>query len=228
MKKRLLISIMFILVLSTYSIKDDFKFRTIINIEEFLSKKIDTNPKSLNKIEKGYFMTAGRLTKQKNHIYLIREFKKFLKYYPNEKLILVGEGELKNKIQSEILNNNLSANIKLLDYKDNIYFYMKNSKAFILSSLWEEVGFVIVEAALCNTLIISSNCKNGPKEFLLGGKAGLIFENNTEDQLLNKLKEFNNFEQQDIYKKKLLAKKNVKQFTMFRHYLSLNKIIERI
>ena len=143
-------------------------------------------------------------------------------------MILVGEGELKNKIQSEILNNNLSANIKLLDYKDNIYFYMKNSKAFILSSLWEEVGFVIVEAALCNTLIISSNCKNGPKEFLLGGKAGLIFENNTEDQLLNKLKEFNNFEQQDIYKKKLLAKKNVKQFTMFRHYLSLNKIIERI
>ena len=203
-------------------------FDAIINIEEFLSKKIDTNPKSLNKIEKGYFMTAGRLTKQKNHIYLIREFKKFLKYYPNEKLILVGEGELKNKIQSEILNNNLSANIKLLDYKDNIYFYMKNSKAFILSSLWEEVGFVIVEAALCNTLIISSNCKNGPKEFLLGGKAGLIFENNTEDQLLNKLKEFNNFEQQDIYKKKLLAKKNVKQFTMFRHYLSLNKIIERI
>ena len=128
-------------------------FDAIINIEEFLSKKIDTNPKSLNKIEKGYFMTAGRLTKQKNHIYLIREFKKFLKYYPNEKLILVGEGELKNKIQSEILNNNLSANIKLLDYKDNIYFYMKNSKAFILSSLWEEVGFVIVEMTLCNTLI---------------------------------------------------------------------------
>ena len=203
-------------------------FDAIINIEEFLTKKIDTNHKSLNKIEKGYFMTAGRLTKQKNHIYLIREFKKFLKYYPNEKLILVGEGELKNKIQSEILNNNLSANIKLLDYKDNIYFYMKNSKAFILSSLWEEVGFVIVEAALCNTLIISSDCKNGPKEFLLEGKAGLIFENNTEDQLLNKLKEFKNFEQEDIYKKKLLAKKNVKHFTMFRHYLSLNKIIERI
>ena len=173
-------------------------------------------------------MTAGRLTKQKNHIYLIREFKKFLKYYPNEKLILVGEGELKNKIQSEILNNNLSANIKLLDYKDNIYFYMKNSKAFILSSLWEEVGFVIVEAALCNTIIISSDCKNGPKEFLLEGKAGIIFKNNTADQLLYKLKEFKNLKKKDINEKKLLAKKNVKQFTMFRHYLSLNKIIERI
>ena len=140
----------------------------------------------------------------------------------------MGEGELKNKIKSEILNNNLSNNIKLLGYKDNIYFYMKNSKAFILSSLWEEVGFVIVEAALCNTIIISSDCKNGPKEFLLEGKAGIIFKNNTIDQLLYKLKEFKNLEQKDINEKKLLAKKNVKQFTMFRHYLSLNKIIERI
>ena len=51
-------------------------FDAIINIEEFLSKK-STQITSLNKIEKGYFMTAGRLTKQKNHIYLIREFKKF-------------------------------------------------------------------------------------------------------------------------------------------------------
>ena len=66
---------------------------------------------------------------------------------------------------------------------------MKNSKAFILSSLWEEVGFVIVEAALCNTIIISSDCKNGPKEFLLEGKAGIIFKNNTFDQLLYKLKD---------------------------------------
>ena len=43
---------------------------------------------------------------------------------------------------------------------------MKNSNAFILPSLWEEIGFVIVEAALCNTSIISSNCKNGPVEIL--------------------------------------------------------------
>ena len=52
---------------------------------------------------------------------------------------------------------------------------MKNSKAFILSSLWEEVGFVIVEAAICNTFVISSNCRNGPKEFLMDGKAGFLF-----------------------------------------------------
>ena len=38
------------------------------------------------------------------------------------------------------------------------YFHMKNSKAFILS-LWEDPGFVIIEAALCNLIVISSDCK---------------------------------------------------------------------
>ena len=134
-------------------------------------------------------MAAGRFTKQKNYIYLVREFKKFLNVYPNEKLILIGDGELK-KIKSEILNNNLSNNVFLFDYTDNIYFYMRNSCAFILSSLWEEVGFVIVEAALCNSFIISSNCENGPKEFLMNNNSGLLYENNKESELYNKIIKF--------------------------------------
>ena len=55
---------------------------------------------------------------------------------------------------------------------------MLKSKAFILSSLWEDPGFVIIESAFCNSMIISSNCKNGPREFLLNGKGGCFFENN--------------------------------------------------
>ena len=46
-----------------------------------------------------------------------------------------------------------------MGYTDNIYYYMKQSKAFILSSLWEDPGFVMIEAALCNSLVISSDCK---------------------------------------------------------------------
>ena len=52
---------------------------------------------------------------------------------------------------------------------------MRKSKGFILSSLWEEIGFVIVEAAMSNTAVISSDCKNGPKEFLTYGKGGFLY-----------------------------------------------------
>ena len=104
---------------------------------------------------------------------------------------------------------------------------MLNSKAFILSSLWEDPGFVIIEAALCNSLIISSNCKNGPSEFLLNGRAGLLFDNNKKDELLKKLKEFKKLEREKIFKKKILAKKNSIKFTMFRHFTILKKIINQ-
>ena len=47
----------------------------------------------------------------------------------------------------------------------------------------EDPGFVMIRSALCNCFIISSNCKNGPKEFLLNGDAGLIFESNKNEEL---------------------------------------------
>ena len=58
------------------------------------------------------------------------------------------KGELKNKLNNEIINLGLEKRIHLLGHSKNPYPYMKLSSAFILSSLWEEVGFVIVESAL--------------------------------------------------------------------------------
>ena len=60
---------------------------------------------------------------------------------------------------------------------------MIHSKALIHPSLWEEVGFVLVEAAISNLFIISSDCKNGPKEFLSYGKAGLLFNSKSKYEL---------------------------------------------
>ncbi len=199
----------------------------VINIKEFVNKKNDKNLELLKKKEDNFFIAVGRLTKQKNFIYLIKEFKKFLKIHPNEKLLIFGEGELKKKILYEINNNNLSNNINLLGYTENIYKYMLKSKAFILSSLWEDPGFVMIESALCNSVIIASDCKNGPKEFLLNGAAGLIFKSNVKNELYKKLSEYKKLEKKNILKRKVLAKKNSIKFTMFRHYLCLRDVIEK-
>tara|TARA_B100000989_G_scaffold151360_1_gene112933 strand:- start:2652 stop:3806 length:1155 start_codon:yes stop_codon:yes gene_type:complete len=198
----------------------------VINIEEFLKKKNDKNTKLATKKNFDFFIAAGRLTKQKNFFYLINEFKKFLNVYPNEKLLIFGDGELKEKLQNEIRNKNISGNVKLCGYTDNIYKQMLSSKAFIMSSLWEDPGFVMIESALCNLFIISSDCKNGPKEFLLNGKAGFIFKSNVENKLFEKLKDFKKLKNNSIIEKKILAKKNSMKFTMFRHFLLLKDIIE--
>ena len=76
-----------------------------------------------------------------------------------------------------------------------------------MSSLWEEVGFVIVEAALCNTFVISSDCPNGPSEFLDGGKNGILFKSNVEDELLKSFNKFSLMEKKEIYQNKVRLKK---------------------
>jgi len=78
----------------------------------------------------------------------------------------------------------LKNNIILLGYKENIFKYLKDARAFLLTSLWEDPGFVLVESAYCNIPIISSDCKNGPEEFLNYGKGGMLFKSNSKISFL--------------------------------------------
>ena len=98
---------------------------------------------------------------------------------------------------------------------------MLKADIFILSSLWEEVGFVIVEAALSNLLVISSNCPNGPREFLSDGSAGYLFSNNKKNALKDLFHDIEN----DNLQKRIKAKKNSLIYTRFRHYLALKRIL---
>ena len=63
---------------------------------------------------------------------------------------------------------------------------MKGAEAFILSSLWEDPGFVIIEAAFCKTIIISSNCETGPKEIIKDNYNGILFETNNASDFIKK------------------------------------------
>ena len=199
-------------------------YDSVINIKEVNNKKKDFLSGEIKK--SNYLLAIGRLTKQKNFDLLINAFYQFNKINNNYKLLIIGEGEEKRKIISRINQLELDHKIILLGFKQNVYKYLKNSKAFILSSLWEEMGFVIIEAASCNTLIISSNCPNGPSEFLNHGKAGYLFNNNSVNDLVQNLIKFDREEKNIKYNKILLAKKNVKKFTIFSHYKELKKILD--
>ena len=117
----------------------------------------------------------------------------------------------KKKILDYIHKNKLSNYIKLAGYKKNVYKYIYNSSGLICTSLWEEPGFIIQEAASCKKIIITSNCLSGPEEFLDYGKNGYVFKNNNEDsfiktfrKMLNEKKKYkskitNNFKKVNFY-----------------------------
>ncbi len=194
----------------------------VLNIQDLKKKKKINNRL---KMEESFFLAVGRLTKQKNFRYLIDEFSKYLKIKPNQKLLIFGEGEEKNRLQKKIIDKKLEKNIFLKGNSNFIFNYMRNARAFILSSLWEEPGIVIIESAINNLLIISSDCKNGPREFLDNGDAGILFKNNSKGALLEKILEFENLSKEEKKLKVFLAKKNSSKYSLFNHYRKLKLLL---
>ena len=169
---------------------------------------------------------AGRLTKQKNFILFVNAFEKIFKQFPDFRANIIGKGEEKNLLEEKIKNLKLSNKIHLLGYKENIYNYLFNSKFFILTSLWEDPGFVLIEAAMCNLILISSDCPNGPTEFLNNGQFGFLYKSNSIEDLVDKFTEAQNSSIEIIKRKKFLAKKNCLNYTKFRHFRKMNSLIQ--
>ncbi len=194
----------------------------IIKVSDILNKKKQVLDKKYNH---NFFLSIGRLTRQKNHILLLNSFLRLIKRDQNTILYVIGDGEKKTFLQNFIFKNNLQNNIFLLGYKNNVYPYIKKARATIITSLWEDPGAVMIETAFCNTQIISSNCKNGPSEFIMNNEAGYLFDNNDLKSLNNTIDKFISDSEELKKKKLIIAKKNSKNYTFFNHYKKLNLIL---
>jgi glycosyltransferase involved in cell wall biosynthesis len=175
--------------------------------------------------EKKIIIGIGRLTKQKNFNLLINAFHQIQKKYSEYELFILGEGEKKLELTKLTNKYGLEKKVHFFGYQDNVYKYLKKADCFILTSLWEDPGFVLLEAGLSNTSIISSDCKNGPREILDNGNNGYLFENNNLNSLLEKFDEFKKTDKIKLREKKINLKKELRKFTLYSHYNSLKKII---
>ena len=198
-----------------------------IILNEYSKKKFDRIEQS-QFYKKKFIIGIGRLTKQKNFAFLILAFEKILKKYPDYILLILGDGEQKMKLIELINRLKIQDKVFLLGFQNNVYKYLFKADCFILSSLWEDPGFVLLEAGLSNTCVISSNCMNGPQEILSNGKNGFLFENNNLNDLLRKFDEFKKQDMSELNTKKKYLKKEIKKFTQFAHFNSLKKIINLV
>tara|TARA_X000000950_G_scaffold55108_1_gene65932 strand:- start:3135 stop:4280 length:1146 start_codon:yes stop_codon:yes gene_type:complete len=196
----------------------------VLNIKEINKKKNEMLNGNINSADYN-IISVGRLTKQKNFKLIINCFDQFLKFKENSKLTIIGEGEDKLFLQNLINKKKLSHKIRLVGFKKNIFKYFKNSDLFILSSLWEDPGWVLIEAAMSDILILSSDCRNGPGEFIQDNEGGILFKNNSSRDLIDKFKDVINLNKGQIFIKKVFSKKKAGEFTLFNHYSNLEKIL---
>lgn len=203
------------------NIIDESKLKLLYD-PAIIVKEINNKKKKKPK-HQNYYLSAGRLTSQKNFIFLCKAFKKLIKLDKTIKLLIAGNGEKEIQLKEFIQNNNLSDNIILLGYVENIYPYLKNSKGFILTSLWEDPGFVLIEASYCRVKILSSNSWPGPVELVQNNHNGFLFESNNMNSFLSAFERFSKIKNEKSIK--LNGLKMTKKFTLFSHYDHLSKIL---
>ncbi len=213
--------------LSKYSfLKDKLEVLSdpILNIKDTQksrSKEVKIN-KDIDNIVKNkkFLLSIGRLTKQKNFLFYLKCIPEILKINSELYFLIIGQGEDKIKILELSKRLNLSERVFIINETDNVHYFMKKAEALILTSLWEDPGFVLAEAGYNNCQVISSNCPNGPSE-IVGKDGGYLFKSNSKDSLIDSVKDFYNDTKKNKTNKKIILKKRVKKFTSFQHKLKL-------
>ncbi len=196
----------------------------VIEISNYKRKKINLKANQIK--EKNFFFAAGRLTKQKNFIFLCECFKEVLKKYPNERLYIAGEGEDFKKINNFIKLNNLQNSIFLIGFLNDPKPYFLKSKGFILTSLWEDPGFVLIEAGALRTIVLSSDNLNGQNEIIQNYKNGILFKKNNKEDFLKKFEYFYNLKKEESDAILINNYRVIRPYTLFYHYKVLKKILE--
>ena len=169
-------------------------------------------------------INVGRYADQKDQLTLLKAVNK-IKDKINLNLLLVGRGVEKENLIKYIYENNLSKQVKLIDFQNNPFNLIKLSDVFILTSLYEGLPNVLLESQVLKKFIISSDCPTGPREILLNGKAGFLFNVGDHTELSNLI--LNYYKNKKLLSKKIsIGYKNLSRFDYNRNLKKYLNIIK--
>ncbi|MFC3415221.1 glycosyltransferase [Algoriphagus hitonicola] len=153
------------------------------------------NPFQIEKIQKlseesidpplgNYVIHVSRFIKLKRHDLLLKAFKKS-ELYKSHKLLLLGEGPEKEYVQSFAVELGIDNYVIFKNWLENPYPWIKNAKLLVLCSDHEGLPTVLVESLICHTPVVSTDCRYGPDEILVGDLEKFLVPVNSPDQLAN-------------------------------------------
>lgn len=197
------------------SLKEKFVTKyNFLNIERIQEMMLDEPELTLEEKElqkENYCVAVARLDEPKDFTTLLKAFKILKEKGIKEKLYIIGEGELRESIEKEILEKDLKDTVFLMGRKKNPYTWMKNSQMFLHSSKREGLGMVLLEAMACSKVVISSDCPVGPSEILENGKSGKLFKVGDYEKLAQLIEEIlKNREERELLLEK--SKRRVDDF----------------
>jgi glycosyltransferase involved in cell wall biosynthesis len=119
-------------------------------------------------------LAVGRLVWHKAFDVLIDAFSLVAQRVPDVRLVIVGEGPDRGKLEAQIARLGVSESVELPGFDFDVGKYFRNADLFAFSSRSESFGNVVVEALSYGLPIVSTNCEHGPAEILEAGRYGRL------------------------------------------------------
>jgi glycosyltransferase involved in cell wall biosynthesis len=116
---------------------------------------------------------VGRLTRQKDFPTLVHAFAEVRRRRP-ARLIILGEGEDRPLLEALAAELGVADDVALPGFRDDAATYMAGSAVFVLSSAWEGLPTVLIEALAAGAQVVSTDCPSGPREILQDGRLGAL------------------------------------------------------
>ena len=116
---------------------------------------------------------VGRLTRQKDFATLLRAFAEVRRQRP-ARLLILGEGEDRPALEALATELAVADDLALPGFQENALAFMAGSAVFALSSAWEGLPTVLIEALAAGTRVVSTDCPSGPREILQDGRLGAL------------------------------------------------------
>ncbi|SHE67950.1 Glycosyltransferase involved in cell wall bisynthesis [Desulfofundulus australicus DSM 11792] len=144
---------------------------------------------------------VGRLTEQKDFATLIRAFA-LVRKERRARLVILGEGEKRPELEALVQELGQMQHVDMPGFVGNPFKYMRRAAVFVLSSRWEGLPNVLIQALALGTPVVSTDCPSGPYEILAGGRYGKLVPVGEHEELAEAIRKNLTLERENIPTKK--------------------------
>ena len=213
-----------------------------LDLGKYINSKVITiyNPSLENKIIKNnkvkkiqidrfkkIILNVGFFEKQKDQITILKSINILKNHYKNFLLILIGKGSEYENLKNYIYKNNLNRFTKIYKNVENPELFYKKADLFVLSSIYEGLGNVLVEALKNKCPVVTTNCNSGPMEIINNGKYGDYFLPGDHETLAKKI--LNHLNNPERLKKKLkISSNHMNKFSLKKNIENFSKLFSSI
>ena len=162
-------------------------YNIVLNSESYLNMKSKVSHSWFKKKDYQLAIAAGSLAKWKGFDDLIKAINILIKKKIKIKLVIIGSGPEKIRLNKLINKYELQNRIKIFNPQFNTLKYFKNADIFVLSSKVEGMPNVLIEAMMCGCTVVATNCHTGPREIIGKNKYGYLAKVGNPSDLSKKI-----------------------------------------